>query len=46
MKPTRSSAVNKARSLRTDALTTATMISSNVSAARVMTSMCPCVIGS
>ena len=46
MKPMRSSAVNSARSLRTEALTTATISSSKTSEARVMTSTWPLVIGS
>ena len=46
MKPTRSSAVNSARSLRTEALITVTISSSKISDARVMMSMWPLVIGS
>jgi hypothetical protein len=46
MNPTRSSALKSVLDLRTEALTTATMSSSNMAAARVMTSTCPLVIGS
>src|SRR5918994_3723662 len=46
MKPIRSSAVKSDLLLRTDALTTATISSSNICEARVMTSTWPCVIGS
>src|SRR5918994_655495 len=46
MKPHRSSALKSVLLLRTEALTTATMNSSNIGAARVMTSTWPCVIGS
>src|SRR5215213_3180951 len=46
MKPHRSSALNSVLLLRTEALTTATMNSSNIGAARLMTSTWPCVIGS
>ncbi len=46
MNPTRSSAVNSARSLRTDALITVTISSSKISDARVMMSTWPLVIGS
>src|SRR5688500_19500135 len=46
MKPTRSAAVKSDLLLRTEALTTATTSSSKISAARVMTSRCPFVIGS
>src|SRR5918999_4032251 len=42
----RSSALNSVPLLRTDALTTATISSSNIAAARVITSMWPCVTGS
>src|ERR671922_1039176 len=46
MNAIRSSALNSDLLLRTDALTTATISSSNIDEARVITSMCPCVIGS
>src|SRR3712207_3066969 len=46
MKAQRSSAENSDLLLRTEALTTATMNSSNIGAAREMTSTWPCVIGS
>ena len=46
MKRTRSSALNSPLFLRTDALTTATISSSNITLAREMTSMWPLVIGS
>ena len=42
----RSSALNSVLLLRTDALTTATISSSNIGAARLMTSTWPFVIGS
>ena len=46
MNAQRSSAVNRPLFLRTDALTTATISSSNITLAREMTSMWPLVIGS
>ena len=46
MKPTRSSTSKSDFDLRTDALTTATISSSNITLAREMTSMWPFVIGS
>src|SRR6185436_2335976 len=46
MNATRSSALNSVLLLRTEALTTATISSSNIGAARLMTSTWPLVIGS